>query len=124
MCRAYPQTLLTLLTILLGGIFFSEFKRMGVFSMLVFAMGVGVALAGFCIHTSHRAQTSHEEPAAPPISGDASAANGSGVGLTAAQTPGSVGRRAGTGGSLSAAEAGASPSPQQRVGETSRLLGS
>ena len=101
------QTLLTLLTILLGGIFFSEFKRMGVFSMLVFASGVGLALFGIALHTTHRSQASH----APP---------------PAAAPPGSSPVRAGV---QTAEEGGAVPTPEsggakRGSNETTRLLGS
>ena len=36
--------------------FFNEFKQMGMFSMLVFCAGVGVALFGIALHTGHRSQ--------------------------------------------------------------------
>ena len=110
---ARAQTLLTLLTILLGGIFFSEFKRMGVFSMLVFASGVGVALFGIALHTSHRSQAAHEHHRADAPQA-AAAATPSGV-LAGVQT---------------AEEGGAVPTPESGGGakrgcnETTRLLGS
>ena len=113
------QTLLTVLTILLGGIFFAEFKRMGVFSMLVFASGVGLALFGIMLHTTHRAQTGGPQPppspqhqhGAPPIGPPATGTAGIG----------------GAGGcSASAAEQGGVQLPASdpaRLKETSRLLG-
>lgn len=111
------QTLLTLLTILLGGIFFSEFKRMGVFSMLVFASGVALALFGITLHTTHRAQTSGHEPvpnAPPPATPNA--AEG---GATSQQ------RRccasAAEQGALHTPDSGAAP---RKLAETTRLLGS
>lgn len=55
------QTLLTLLTILLGGIFFSEFRKQGWFTMTIFGTGVGVALFGVALHTTHRSQTEHAQ---------------------------------------------------------------
>ena len=114
------QTLLTLLTILLGGIFFSEFQRMGVFQRLVFTAGVGCALFGIALHTTHRSQASHQAhdqpPPAEPHGGQG------GVSLPG----GGIGR----GGLPAAVEEGAVPSsgglgsPEgARKSERSRLLG-
>ena len=52
------QTLLTILTILVGGIFFSEFDTMDWFTFFVFGSGVGLALFGIALHTSHRSRVS------------------------------------------------------------------
>ena len=111
------QTLLTLLTILLGGIFFSEFKEMGMFQMLVFCSGVAVALFGIALHTGHRAQTGIEQQGPPPQQ------QPGGVQPPPGSTPNNL---------ASAAEEGAAGSsdvtPYSRqsksANETTRLLGS
>lgn len=48
------QTLLTLLTIVSGGLFFDEFVKMTVVEFFFFFMGVVIALAGVGLHTYHR----------------------------------------------------------------------
>jgi len=48
------QALLTILTVITGGIFFSEFDLMPPFDQLVFAAGVGVTLFGVALHSTHR----------------------------------------------------------------------
>jgi multidrug transporter EmrE-like cation transporter len=54
------QTLLTLLTILVGGIFFNELRTMHWFSMAVFSVGVALAIFGIVLHTPHRSQAEAE----------------------------------------------------------------
>jgi len=109
------QTLLTLLTILLGGIFFSEFKSMGMFSMLVFATGVGIALFGIALHTTHRSQHPPSDAQQPPP--------------TPANPPPAAGSRARCGGSAEIEAAGVvspdgvGPPKSAGAGETTRLLG-
>jgi len=54
------QTLLTLLTIVSGGIFFSEFAEMGSVDFGLFFVGVAIALFGVGLHTQHRRQLDDE----------------------------------------------------------------
>jgi len=48
------QTLLTLLTIVSGGIFFGEFAEMTRIDASLFSVGVALALGGVGLHTHHR----------------------------------------------------------------------
>ena len=55
------QALLTVLTILSGGIFFSELDSMRGFDFLVFSTGVGITLLGLALHSSHRSEVQKQQ---------------------------------------------------------------
>ena len=65
------QALLTVLTIITGGMFFSEFRHMPPFDQLAFSCGVLVTLLGVGLHTTHRSelqlqqQQQHDDPPLP-----------------------------------------------------------
>ena len=48
------QTLLTVLSIIAGGIYFSEFRHMAPVPFLIFVGGVGISLFGVVLHSTHR----------------------------------------------------------------------
>jgi len=50
------QALLTVITIITGGIFFTEFEAMEQFDQLIFACGVGITLLGLGLHSTHRSE--------------------------------------------------------------------
>lgn len=55
------QALLTVLTVITGGIFFQEFDVLAPFEQLVFAAGVGVTLVGVALHSTHRSTATVEQ---------------------------------------------------------------
>jgi len=62
------QTLLTLLTIISGGTFFSEFNEMTLTDFVCFFAGVGIALGGVGLHTQHRKEVEDGATRQKPIS--------------------------------------------------------
>jgi hypothetical protein len=107
------QTLLTLLTILLGGIFFSEFRKQGWFTMTIFGTGVGLALFGVALHTTHRSQA--DAPLAGAPSGAPGGCGGDGIGGPAYGSCAGCGVNPGgmaAAGGLHSAEEGVASTPQ------------
>ena len=60
------QTLLTVLTIVSGGVFFSEFDRMPPAHFVCFVAGVAISLLGVALHASHRHRLERAQAASAP----------------------------------------------------------
>ena len=86
---------------------------MGVFQMLVFASGVGVALFGVALHTTHRSQAAADprEPEPPP-------------GTPGLRSAAAVEEGGGAAAGAAAATPDSAAAPRRAYSESSRLLGS
>ena len=82
------QTLLTVLAIISGGIFFSEFQLMQPMPFFFFVVGVVVSLCGVALHSTHRAylesQLKERGDASSPLPAPAPPGAGRGKKLTEA----------------------------------------
>lgn len=111
------QTLLTVLTIVSGGVFFSEFDRMPPAHFVCFVAGVAISLLGVALHASHRHRLERAQAAVGAAPDDGHAA------LPIATQP--VSAATGpthTAYGIEAATLAAASPPKPRFHERSRLL--
>ena len=111
------QALLTVLTVLVGGIFFSEFDIMPPFDQLVFTVGVGVTLFGVALHSTHRSTATVDRQRTSLL-----ASAKAGTASSAARDSGAPPLEAAYGSRGTAGTADRDLSPAPPLGEHSRLV--